>query len=346
MSRALLASSLAFGLALTGCGSMEEGVTSPANLGDEQSNLSISLSQCDAPVRKQPEGTYAKLSDTGLYCNISYGIVDRHARYFAPEIALWSDGADKSRVMRLPPGTQIDTTDMDNWVFPVGMKIWKEFKLNGRKIETRLLEKRSDKSWFMVAFQWNAEQSDAFPVPDGVRNASGTRHDIPSTDQCWECHGRSADASIGVSALMLARSNPWATTLSDLIWERKLTKNPERAIQFPGNSATSKALAYLQANCSSCHRGATAPEGLDLWTSVLDQAPEDTAVYRTAVNRPLTGWVEHGLTRRVAPGSPEASGVVARMSTREPGDQMPEIATKIVDRAGIDIIRDWIAQLR
>jgi hypothetical protein len=346
MSRALLATSLAFGLALIGCGSTEEEVTSPPKLGAEQSALSISLSQCDAPVRKQPDGTYAKLSDTGLFCDISQGTIDRHARAFAPEIPLWSDGADKSRVMRIPPGTQIDTTDMDKWVFPVGMKIWKEFRLNGKKIETRLLEKRPDKSWLMVAFQWNAGQTDAFPVPDGVRNANGTRHDIPPTAQCRECHGRSADVSIGVSALMLARSNPWATTLSDLIWERKLTKNPDRPIQFPGNASTSKALAYLQANCSSCHRGATAPEGLDLSTSVLDQAPEDTAVYRTAVNRALTGWVEQGLTLRVAPGSPDASGVVARMSTREPGDQMPEIATKIIDPAGIAIIREWIGQLR
>lgn len=346
MSRAVLASSLAFGLALTGCGSTEEEVASPPKLGAAQSALSISLSQCDAPVLKQPDGTYAKLSDTGLYCDIAHGTVDKNARYFAPEIALWSDGADKSRIMRIPPGTSIDTTDMDNWVFPVGMKIWKEFKINGKKVETRLLEKRPDKSWLMVAFQWNQEQSDAFPVPDGVSDANGTRHDIPPTAQCWACHGRSADASIGVSALMLARANPWGVTLSDLVWEGKLTKNPERPIRFPGNPSTSKALAYLQSNCSSCHRGATAPEGLDLSTSVLDQAPEDTAVYRTAVNRALTGWAEHGLTLRVASGSPEASGVIARMSTRKPGDQMPVIATKVIDPSGIAIIREWIAQLR
>ena len=54
----------------------------------------------------------------------------------APTEALWSDGAVKRRFIYLPPGTTIDTTNMDEWVFPVGTKFWKEFSVDGRKLRT------------------------------------------------------------------------------------------------------------------------------------------------------------------------------------------------------------------
>jgi len=303
------------------------------------------LAQCVSPVVRQPDGTYAKLSDTGLYCDIALGTIDQDARYFAPEISLWIDGASKKRYMRLPPGTKIDSTDMDNWIFPVGMKVWKELSLNGKKIETRLLEKRPNNTWLMVAFQWNAQQSEAHPVPGGVNNANGTSHDIPSIGQCRECHHHVADALIGVSPLMLERSSMFGVTLFNLIARGALTQNPVRVIQFPGNQPTRDALAYLYANCSSCHRGTAAHAGLNLSTSVWDLRPEDTAVYRTAVNGPLATWWWDGDLLRVAPGAPERSVVLARMSTRDPEFQMPQIGTKIVDRTGMTLIYDWIMQI-
>jgi len=300
---------------------------------------------CDAPVVYRPEGDYAKLSDTGLYCDIVAGALDRNISFFAPRIGLWADAAEKSRFMRIPPGTKIDTTDMDGWIFPVGMKVWKEFRVDGKKIETRLLEKRSDKSWLMIAYQWNAEQTDAFPVPDGVVNASGTQHDIPPVAQCLECHSSVADALNGVSALMLARTNFWSVNLSGLASRKKLTRLPARNVGFPGDREMRDGLAYLQANCAHCHRGPSAPAGLQWSTSVLDLRPEDTAAYRTAVNQPVTGWLGHGFTTRVVPGSPKTSAVIARISTRIPGDQMPEIATKVVDPAGVAIVSKWIMEL-
>lgn len=340
MFRTPLVTSLALGLAAAACGAGEANTA-----GSEEADLFSRRHQCDAPVVQQSDGTYAKLSDTGLYCSIATGKLDRNARYYLPELTLWSDGADKVRYVRLPPGTAIDSSDMDNWIFPVGTKAWKEFSMNGKKVETRLLEKRPDNTWLMVSFQWNQEQTDAFPVPDGVVNANGTNLDIPPVPLCVECHSKVADALNGVSALMLARANPWGTTLHDLVSQRTLSHNPDREIRFPGSTQTSKTLAYLYANCSHCHRGSSAPGGLDLSASVFDQTPEGTAVYRTAVNQELTGWVNHGFTKRVDPASPSTSAVLARMSTRAPGDQMPEIATEIIDPRGIAMVREWIAHL-
>ena len=81
------------------------------------------------------------LSCTGLYSDWATKTIASDAIPYTPALVFWSDGADKSRWLYLPPGTTIDTTDMDNWVFPVGTKIWKQFVLDGQLVETRLIWK-------------------------------------------------------------------------------------------------------------------------------------------------------------------------------------------------------------
>jgi hypothetical protein len=343
LCRAVLVSSFVLGWSLAGCGGTGAEVVQPPVLG--ASETSLVDTHCHAPVVQRLDGSYAKLSDTGLYCSIALNRMDRYVDFYEPEIGLWIDGASKRRYLRLPPGTKIDSKDMDKWIFPVGTKVWKELSFNGAKIETRMFEKRSENGWFMVSFQWDAQQTDAYPVPLGVSNANGTQHDIPSTTQCRACHGKAADKVISVSPLMLERASPWGLSLYDLVARNELTHSPTHVVQFPGNHKTRHALAYLYANCSHCHRSPSAPAGLDLSTSVEDQKPEDTAVYRTAVNGLIWSWLFKGYTVRVAPGSPESSGLLARMSTREPGDMMPELGSEVVDHAGVAMIRDWIMQL-
>jgi hypothetical protein len=52
-----------------------------------------------------------------------------------------------------------------------------------------------------------------------------------------------------------------------------------------------------------------------------------------------------GITARVAPGNPDASCVSARISRRGQGEQMPPIATEVVDDAGVEIVNAWIRSL-
>jgi hypothetical protein len=33
---------------------------------------------------------------------------------YDPSLSMWADGAEKRRFIRLPPGTTIDTSDMDH----------------------------------------------------------------------------------------------------------------------------------------------------------------------------------------------------------------------------------------
>ena len=72
------------------------------------------------------------LTETGLYSDAARLVVDPRHRPYAPQYPLWSDGAVKTRWMSLPPGTTIDVTHVDAWVFPVGTKFWKEFAVAGQ----------------------------------------------------------------------------------------------------------------------------------------------------------------------------------------------------------------------
>ena len=47
----------------------------------------------------------------------------------------------KTRWVYLPPDTTIDTSNMDEWNFPVGTKFWKQFVVGGVIVETRMLHK-------------------------------------------------------------------------------------------------------------------------------------------------------------------------------------------------------------
>ncbi len=77
------------------------------------------------------------LSCTGLYTNVSAQTIASGVQPYAPAVALWADGSDKNRWILLPAGATIDRTDPNNWVFPSGTKVWKEFSRDGERKETR-----------------------------------------------------------------------------------------------------------------------------------------------------------------------------------------------------------------
>ena len=58
------------------------------------------------------------LQETGLYVDFATLHVDPDHLAFAPQYPLWTDGAAKRRWISLPPGTAIDASDPDAWVFP------------------------------------------------------------------------------------------------------------------------------------------------------------------------------------------------------------------------------------
>ncbi|MCL4183782.1 MAG: hypothetical protein KJ011_10090, partial [Burkholderiaceae bacterium] len=87
------------------------------------------------------------LRDTGLFVAGSVDEVRAEHLGFSPQYPLWSDGTAKRRWISLPPGSFIDASRADAWEFPRGTRLWKEFALGRRRIETRYIERLEDGSW-------------------------------------------------------------------------------------------------------------------------------------------------------------------------------------------------------
>lgn len=309
------------------------------------SGCTPSFRECAPPEATLLAALPERLSDTGLYTERGPAQLAAGVEPFAPRFELWSDGAVKRRWILLPPGSRIDTSDPNAWNFPRGTKLWKEFVRDGVRVETRLLFKHGDRpgDWTPMAYLWRDD--DAWAVPEGVENARGTPHDVPSAAQCGGCHRGTKSGVLGFSAIQLpTRSESGALDLETLRASDRLSHGLPESNRVPGDAPTRAALGYLHANCSHCHnqsrperRGPRCfdPENdLDFTLRIgeLDR-PGSTATYRTAVGEVVT------------PGDPYESSLMVRVGSRDPWWGMPALGTEDVDRGGNRILHAWIDAL-
>lgn len=234
----------------------------------------------------------ASLGETGLYWDFARRVVNPQILAYAPQYPLWTDGATKHRWIEIPDGTSIDASNPDDWQFPVGTKIWKEFSFGG-PAETRYMELRENNQWIFATYIWNADSSDAVLAPtEGMRNvtpiASGVLHDVPGYYDCLACHSNRANRVLGFNALQLSSdrdplalhstsTDPNLYELPRLIEEGIVSGLPESLQAAPprvlGASAVERAaLGYLYGNCSHCHNRVGKLASLDLSFDVLLQA--------------------------------------------------------------------------
>ncbi len=301
-----------------------------------------------------PEGGYQTLSQTGLYAEIARKRIASSVKPYDVAHVLWSDGAEKHRWLRLPSDAKIDTSDMDYWQLPVGAQLFKEFIRDGVRVETRLVERIADTGnpiddFWVGAFVWRDDDSDAVFAAFGQDNARGTVHDVPSVPTCWRCHSGHPGSILGLGALQLSHQGE-GLTIAKLAANGQLTNDPARDFQPPGDATTSQALGYLHANCGHCHNPYNMVfEDIDmnLLVSVDDAAPEDTAIYQSTVDIALQGWpgAPEELVLRIASGDPDHSGLLYRMGQRSPADAMPPIASEETDAQGIAAVLAWITSL-
>lgn len=311
----------------------------------------------------------ARLSETGLYASHAPDVDPRNLAY-SPQYPLWSDGAEKSRWVFLPPGTRIDARNAEAWVFPVGTKFWKEFSFDGKKVETRLIWRATAKSWVFATYLWNDNQSEAvLASPDGVPEyfeiAPGKRHSIPGVRDCRNCHEDARTPLLGFNALQLSTDrDPLAPhaeplkagmiTLRTVVERGLLSPAREELLTHPpripgGNPRARALLGYFTTNCGSCHRatGSLAFLKLDFSHSPTVGGEASEPGFATTVGR-AGKWaipgVPAGETRRIEPGSPDRSSVHWRMISRRPVSQMPPLASVLVDREAVELLERWIAE--
>jgi len=286
-----------------------------------------------------------QLSETGLFADMSTETLAEGVMPFVPRFELWSDGAIKRRWIYLPPGTQIDTSDQDAWNFPVRTKLWKEFRRDGVRVETRLLLKHGEaaQAWTPVAYVWGSD-GDALASPEGRADTRGTRHDVPSAAQCLGCHAGTRSGVLGFTTIQLPQHGDDGVFGLAELGDAGLLTSPVAPLDVPGDFGTRAALGYLHANCSHCHNQdrpeRSGPRCFDpersldfsLRTSELD-TPEATATYRTAIGKVL------------AAGDPAASDVLVRARSRSPWWGMPALGSEVVDEAGVRVLEKWIRDL-
>jgi hypothetical protein len=308
------------------------------------------------------------LVETGLYADRTLTTPARGLLAYTPQYPLWSDGASKRRWIRLPPGTSIDAHDADAWVFPVGTRVWKEFS-RGRRRETRLIV-RTRSGWVYGTYRWTDDGSDALLVAaagavDPDPDWRGGSYVFPSEEDCRSCHEGRPTPILGFSALQLsAARDPGAVHGEQpdpgmvdigILMNRHLIHGLPTSWRArppriePSTEDERAALGYLHGNCGQCHnaRGPLASLGLDLW---LDPARPGNDIRR--VIRSLLGPSHFHIpgeadpqSRRLTPGAPEQSAILVRMRTREPTEQMPPVATQVVDAEAARRIEQWIEEL-
>jgi len=243
-----------------------------------------------------------RLSETGLD---GPGV-----RAFEPRFALWSDGAAKRRWIALPAGTAIDASRPDAWRFPAGTRLWKEFSVDGRPVETRHFVLGEDGRWAYASYVWTGDDAVRAPARgQTITLPGGKAYAVPSTGDCIACHGGARSPVLGFAALQLGPAVP------ALMREGLLKGAPAAwAMQAPDFIAASPAeraaRGYLHGNCAHCHFDGGVPVPLRL---ALDVGQPPAPV-------------------------PDAAKVLKRAGTRNPYQQMPPLGTREVDALGLALL--------
>ncbi len=313
------------------------------------------------------DGLYDHLSCTGLYSDIASKTVAATNVQYKPAVEFWSDGAEKTRWLFLPPNTKIDTSNIDEWKFPNGTKVWKEFKLQGKLVETRLFWKGDDGTWNHTTYHWADDGSEATRLKGGQLlpgiGPDGGTYEIPTENACLTCHGGRMDSLLGVDAVSLGLAGATGITLADLVSGGQLTNPPAMtALAVPtanaaqGGDKAGPALAWISQNCGACHNENTGSNAgftnlfllLKPSDLIAGKTIDQLNSFKLTVCQDSHRAEDGGATqiKYVRPGVPTDSLISilsGRRSTPDPDDdQMPPIVTRAVDVSGHQLLDDWI----
>ena len=294
----------------------------------------------------------------GLYADMKTKRVADDVHEYRPSEQLWSDGADKTRWIYLPDGAKIDTSDPDEWSFPLGTKLFKEFRWKGRLAETRVFWKVRDRRWLRASYRWNEEQTAARRFEGGDVEVSGDTYHIPTAKECDQCHKGRTDNILGFEAVLLALPDATGYRLSDLLRDHRLSdvdKLEKLELGDDGTGHAATALPWLHVNCGvSCHNRNPASEAYKTMLSFRLQVADLNGASTREVDARTTSIDVRAVTprwsgrTRVVPAAPDKSLAYFLASTRQPKmprDQMPPIATRVVPVDGAHLLEQWISSL-
>ncbi|MCY7349845.1 MAG: hypothetical protein LH606_04155 [Cytophagaceae bacterium] len=316
-----------------------------------------------------------KLSEYGFFAgNPADQVPAPGVTPYALNTPLFSDYAEKFRFVQLPQGQVVAYNPTEVLDFPVGTTLIKTFyypndfrnPAKGRRLlETRLLIHESA-GWKALDYVWNEAQTEAFldvagettevsyVDADGKKRKHG--YTIPNLNQCKGCHNRSEKmVPIGPSIRQLNGDlNYSPTTENQLVhWKNEglltglpaLADCPKTPVwnRPETGSLELRARAWLDINCAHCHNpsGPASTSGLNLRSD--ETVPAALGIGKTPV---AAGRGSGGRQFDLVPGKPDASILLYRLESTDPGIMMPEVGRKTTHREGVELVREWIRALK
>jgi uncharacterized repeat protein (TIGR03806 family) len=206
-----------------------------------------------------------------------------------------------------------------------------------------------------LSYVWNADGTEAvlkrvgMRVPVAFVDARGAAqrldYAVPNINQCKQCHQQNDAATpIGPTAANLndgAQLQRWAAS-------GRLTglpATPPRLARWddPAAPLPDRARAYLEVNCGHCH----SPAGFASNSGLYLQHDEPDPAHQGIGKRPVAaGRGSGGMFFAISPGDPDASILVHRMESSEPGVMMPQFGRTVAHAEGAALVRAYVASLR
>lgn len=311
--------------------------------------LFLSVFSCQDDGLLEPNNNttfYQKLSEYNIYLG-TLSDLSPASSYHLYELGseLFSDYAEKQRLIYLPPNTQMKKIDDGLPDFPDGCIIVKTFyyykdkrdRSKGREIvETRLLIKENGQ-WNVGTYLWNDTQTDAQLVTAGFNRMVNfidqegkpqvVAYQLPSNRACASCHNVNevlspigpklrnmnipvAHAPFGSNQLSYFQG----LALLEIFDVNTVGTLPD----YKDSNLTleQRARAYMDINCAHCHD----PKG---------SSPDLNMFYSYHLSLEDTKIKEHkeDIIRNMVEGS------------------MPQIGTSVIDEEGSKLIVDYINSL-
>ncbi len=331
----------------------------------------------------QNSGTFEEvpqlLSQTGIFQDILTLTPNDGVIPYDMTEAFWSDGALKKRWMAVPnngthdtPEEQIEFSENGDWEFPVGSVLIKHLELpvdEGdpsviRRLETRLVIKAEDESYYYLVYKWNEQGTDAVLLNDSLdeqitvtEENGSTRTQIwhyPNSPECFACHD--SGGSLGPRTRYLNKNITYDKTginanqlvtlshlgiLNESIDDAKAAQyQTHKAMDDPTATLDEKARSYLDLNCAYCHRPGRSGERAEFDLRLFNTL-EQTGLLTAGTNTPIGVPGE----KILVPGDASQSILYHRTNSVNTTIMMPPLAKNLVDEKAVILIEEWINQL-
>jgi uncharacterized repeat protein (TIGR03806 family) len=310
----------------------------------------LTLNSCNKDDLKDPAHpsvTFKQtLSEYHIFKGTANDLIPEDGFYeYTLATTLFSDYAEKQRLIKLPNGIRLTKIDDDLPDFPEGTMIVKTFyyfhdkrdvSKGKRIIETRLLVKENG-LWNAATYLWNDTQTDGQLLESGINTNVNwitetgqhrvVSYHVPNKRECATCHNSGGSLT------------PIGPKLRNMNFDVTLSGQPVNQLQHlqdvgvlnsfnhtqvgslpqafnSGSGLSERARAYLEINCAHCHNAAGDAAKTDLFMQ-----------YKLPLEQTDIVKKKDKILKKFEKG------------------EMPLIGTTIVDEQGLQLLKDYVNSL-